>query len=343
MLSQLLVPLVFASELVLGGPAAHVAAGQSGPAQLQAASDRAERAVIAARGQVRRLSGEMRRLDAAYKVQLSELDRLSRQRASWNRDRKISAQKSASQVTAKKLSATAGQLRTARRQLASAKRRLLAALDRELGEAGGDTARRHRLARLRETLRRELRPRPRKIVVPDIDIDVTDDPEDLEEKARILARVESQLRAEKAQLDARFTYYSRQERLRAQRDRANDIDRTESTSVRRNPRIGDAATAGVDAETDSGAPQEDGGLDGGGSGGDDFSDRSDLALETSSVVLADVVDEVTAGDLRRASRSTNPATRARAADRARDQVAARLNRLQRIRAAIERRARSLRR
>jgi hypothetical protein len=51
---------------------------------------------------------------------------------------------------------------------------------------------------------------------------------------------------------------------------------------------------------------------------------------------------VTAGDLRRASRSTNPATRARAAERARDQVKARLEKLRRTRLAIERRARALR-
>lgn len=358
MLSQLILPLAFVTELLLGGPAsgasaANVVVAQSGATQLVAASDRAERAVVAARGKVRRLSAEMRALDATYKRQLSELDRLTRQRASWNRDRKISKQKAASQVTARQLSAAARELRVAKRRLAAAKRRLLAALERELSagsaEAATDAAappgegrrRAARLATLRDKLRRELRPKPRKIVVPDIDIDATDDPDDLEEKARILVRVEAQLRAEQTQLDRRFAYYSRQERLRAQRERANEIDRTEGTSIRRTTGIGNTGTnsglGASDAEADPGAPNEDSG-----SGGDDFSDRGDLALETSSVVLADVVDEVTAGDLRRASRSTNPATRARAAGKALDQVKARLERLRRTRRAIERRARALR-
>jgi hypothetical protein len=345
-LSSLLVPLAMVAELALGGPAsvpaANVVAGQSAPANLPAQSDQARREVRAARDRVRRLNREIRRLDTAYKQQLAELDKLSRQRASWNRDRKISAQKADSQVTARRLSAAARQRRVARAQLESARRRLLAALDRELAAPPSETpaARIARLTRMRVELRRELRPKPRKIVVPDIDIDPSDDPDDLAEKARILARVEAQLRDEQRQLDNRFAYYSRQDRLRVQRERANEIDRTENTSVRRNPSgTGfDSSTAGAaDAES---TPEGD---DFGGAGDpSEPSNRADSALEASSVVLADVVDDVTAGDLRRASRSTNPATRARAAERARDQVKARLEKLRRTRLAIERRARALR-
>lgn len=347
-LSSLVVPLAFVTELVLGGPAtgvpaANVVAAQSAPADLAARSDRVQREVLAARNKVRRLAGTIRKLDAAYKGQLADLEKLSRQRASWNRDRKIARQKAASQVTAKRLSAAARQLRSARAQLASARRRLLAALERELAGNSGESAgaRTARLRRMRDRLRRELRPRPRKIVVPDIDIDPADDPDDLAEKARILARVEAQLRREQQQLDRRYAYYSRQQRLRLQRERAAEIDRTENTSIRRNP-TGVASTSSAGAnEADSADPGSDGLDDGGSAPPGDFSGR-DSALEASSVTLADVVDDVTATDLRRASRSTNPATRARATRRARDQVKARLERLRRTRLAIERRARSLR-
>jgi hypothetical protein len=353
-LSSLIVPLAFVTELVLGGPAAgvpaaSVLAAQSAPLSVQ--SERAQRQVVTARGKVLRVAATIRTLDATYKAQLGELEKLSRQRTSWNRDRKIARQKAASQVTAKQLLAAANQLRAAKAELKRARQRLLAALERELTsgeesavEAASTNAnpppttsvRLQRLVKLRDRLRRELRPKPRKIVVPDIDIDPADDPDDLAEKAQILARVEAKLRAEQAQLDKRYTYYARQERLRIQRERANEIDRTENDSIRRNPTGGPTPSGAGDAEADP-----DGDFGNGGGAPPDAS-RNDAALEASSVILADVVDDVTASDLRRASRSTNPATRARAARQARNQVSARLERLRRTRLAIERRARALR-
>jgi hypothetical protein len=65
--------------------------------------------------------------------------------------------------------------------------------------------------------------------------------------------------------------------------------------------------------------------------------------ETAAVVLANVVDSATVDALRRAGRASDPAAKADAAQRARDQVAARLRALRDQRAAIEARARTLRR
>ena len=369
MLSSFIVQLAFVTELVLGVPAAGSAANsvvvaQSGPSQLAQSSDRAQREVSAARAKVRRLAGVQRKLKRAYQSQLAELDSLSRQRASWNRDRKISKKKAASQVTAKRLNAAARSMRSARAQLKSANKRLLAALNRELSPASTDSvevvtassppssnARYQRLVKIRNQLRRSLRPKPKKIRVPDIEIDPSDDPDDLEEKAQLLRRIEAELVAEEKQLARRGAYYSRQEKLRIQRARANEIDRAEGSTIRRNP-TGVGASSPLN-END-GADIQEGGDDSGGVGTDadgDFNsdpdaggglNTRDASLEASSVILADVVDDVTVGDLRRASRSTNPATRARAARRARAQVKARLERLRRTRKAIQRRAKTLR-
>ena len=60
------------------------------------------------------------------------------------------------------------------------------------------------------------------------------------------------------------------------------------------------------------------------------------------MVLADVVDTSTLDALRAADRSSNPAIKARAAERASAQVRARLERLRAQRARVQERARELR-
>ena len=115
-----------------------------------------------------------------------------------------------------------------------------------------------------------------------------------------------------------------------------------SESIRRSPGLGNAR-AGASDQASGGAPEADSEpTDFENGGGDTAPPSNDTTLESSSIVLADVVDQVTAADLRRAGRSANPATKARAAQRARKQLKARIERLRRQRAAVARRAKKLR-
>jgi hypothetical protein len=301
------------------------------------------RALSSARQSAGRLAVRKRSLRRVHDQHTAAIEKLARQRASWNRDRKIANLKASAQATAKQLTAIDRQLAAARREMVAAQRQLLAAARREL-EAGVEGGRARQLRQLETSLARALRPPARKIIVPDEKLDPLADPEELEELARLIARAEAQLRAEERKLERQVAYFRNQQRLRTQRDRARDIERLDGEGVRRTTGIGAASDRASGA--DSASPEAD---DGGGLGGsdgesppDNQSESPEVSLETSSVVLADVIDDVTAADLRRASRSTNPALRARAASRAQREVQGKLRQLRRQQQLIRRRVDTLR-
>ena len=102
------------------------------------------------------------------------------------------------------------------------------------------------------------------------------------------------------------------------------------------------ATAGAPPPQTGGTSSPGGGTSTGG-GGDQFvgGDRSGYESEA-SVVLGEVIDRSTIEGMMRASKTGDPAQRAKAAKAARDAVAARLLQLEKQRAAIEARAKALR-
>lgn len=350
---HLIAPVAMVAELVLGGPASgvpasRVVAAQASSATLSAATDRQARAAGAARQRLQSLAAHKRALLVEYHRRTRAIDQLSRQRASWNRDRKIRNLKSEAQRTAKQLAALDRQLGAAKKRLHRTRQALLAAVERELAN-GASGARAGQLRKLRHGLARALRPPAHKIIVPDGELDLTADPEELEEQMHLIARAERQLQSEAAKLDRLEKHYAHQEALRRQRRRAHEIGQLDRQGIRRAPGIG-AASERSNGAADSAEPGA-GGSDG--VDGDAEPPPSDadpgtgstaaLSLETSSVVLADVIDEVTAADLRRASRSTNPSLRARAARKAQREVGSKLEELRRQRHRIEKRVRSLRR
>jgi len=295
---------------------------------------------------------EKKNLSAAYSKQLSELDALKRQRASWRRDRQIRSRKSTSQAVARKLSAFDRELRTMNKQVRSAQKKLLVAIEAEL-RLGVSSTRRAMLSKMRRPIVRALRKKARKIVLPDDELDELADPEELAEQAALLLQAERQLLKEQRGLEKRAERYGRMAELRSKRERSEELSQFDDNQVRRSTgRLNDpksrgggdglhnessdgAAGLGSPDPSDDGPPEPPGtDADLGGTGGD---------FSTASVVLADVIGATAVDALRRAGQSSDPRVKARAAKRARNQVKARLERLRARRKAIQAlRARKLR-
>ncbi len=351
MLARIVIPLIMAASIALGpSPAMSQAnrpvAAQSAPATDRAAADtsRLERA------RLQKLS-EKRMLERAYEAQLRELDRLKRSRASWNRDRQIRSRKAESQSTAARLSRADSELRTIDELLRRQRRALLAALDRE-SATRPSPARQAALDRMRAQVTAALKPRVRKILVPDDTLDEMADPEELTEQIALIQQAEAELRREREALRQREDRYARMTRLRQQRERAGEMNELEEELGRRTGRAERTPTAAggqgdrdeSTAEPGSGSDYSGGGSAGGGDdgpteGGDSGAGggvNEDGGFEQSSILLTDVVDSGTIDALRRAGRSSSPGRRADAAARARKQVEARLQRLERSRAIIQR-------
>ena len=284
-----------------------------------------------------------------YQTQLAEIDKLKKQRRSWRRDRLIRDRMGSSHATAEKLAAWDRALRQREEKVRSARRAVVAAIDRELA-ANPDATRRASLARWRADARRGLRRNARKIVLPDDRIDPLADPEELDYQAELLRQSEAQLARELAKLDAQAQRYSRMASLQKTRRRAVELGRFDDDRPRRSagaPTGGrestpDAADGAADpspaplpnAPPGETPPTNDDGLTDGGIGSDD---------PMFDVVLADVVDASTVDALRAAGHSSNPAVKAKAAERAHEQVKQRLERLRKQRKAMQKRAGSLRR
>ena len=326
--------------------AAQVASGSgqtAGAKRLAIVTNKAARDVAGSLKRLRKLQGQQASLRRNYNAQLAELDKLGRLRASWNRDRQISKKKSASASLGRKLAALEKSLRKARSTLIMRRHTLLGAVQSELrGSVQGKRG--VELRRLKTALTARLHPKARRIILPDASLDRLADPEELEEQAALIARAERQLRAEDERLEERYRYYVKQTKLRAQSERATEIARRDDESIRRSPGLRSDRNSGLGGADPESSPDSNDGTDGTDNGGGEppSDDSRDLTLESSSVILADVVDDVTAADLRRAGRRADPSARVRAAKRARVQLKRKLDRLKRQRALIEKRAKELR-
>jgi hypothetical protein len=352
--TSLLIAAVIAAQLfgapaAAAGPVRRVGPGapQSAAGGGQLASDRATSGVSRLLGQRDQRVVEKRSLSATYARQLAELDRLKQSKASWRRDRQIRAKKAESQATGARLSRVDAELRVLDAQLKVQRESLLAAIARELADGSASPTRRAVLEKLRGQVAAVLRPRARRIILPDDSLDELADPEELAEQIALIAQAEKELAQERQVLRQREDRYTRWAVLRDQRERAGQLSEFDDDQVRRS--TGRTGKSGRDNGSGGGATAEDDQGDsaspgaGGaeppgedpGDGGSPPPSGPDASFDTSSVVLADVVDSSTIDALKRAGRSSNPRARADAAQRARKQVEQRLERLQKSRKLIQ--------
>jgi hypothetical protein len=307
-----------------------------------------------------KLEKERRGAADAYHTRTIEIAKLKAQPSSWGRDRKLQKLLAESKDMASALERKDDQVRAVIAQVAAEKKALLAAIDRELAaQPGPDAARRTLLSQRRAELGQGA---AKKIRLTDDTIDPLDDPEDLEYKAGALEQTEKRLLAEETRLEKRATYYRKQAKLSKARSRAEeqDVFRDEQPRGTGSRRDGAAADAQGSEPEVNGAPAEnppppsgafnddtDTGPDPGAtvtppeSGRTDVVPGADVSIDP-AVVLADVVDSGTLDELRRAERSGDPDARAKAAERARKEVQARIEKIRQRRQEMERRAKKLR-
>jgi hypothetical protein len=287
-------------------------------------TDAAAAAVKASEKKRPKLVQDVAKLEARYQKELAGIDKLKRQKASWRRDRQLRHDMAASLETAKKLDKAADALAQLDATLARQRRALIAAIDAELTGKVAD-ARRARLRALRAEVSPAQRRKAKKIVLPDDEIDPLADPDELDQHAKALREGEAELERQIAHLDRQVARFRKQAELRKAHARADELASRDDSRPRRTSGSGGGRTA------DEAAPQADDDVGG-----------SDAGFEETTVVLADVVDSDTVDALNKAARSTDPSTKATAAQKARDQVKRRLERLEKRRREIEARARKLR-
>jgi len=268
-----------------------------------------------------------------YDGELAEVDKIKKQKQSWRRDRKLRDKLASSLETANKLASTSAAITKLDVTLKKQRKALIVAIDAELA----DEPAAKRAKSLRAT-RDEIAPKieqkkAKKIVLPDDEIDPLADPEDLEAQAKALRASESELEREIASLEKTATRFRKQAELRKQHERADELASRDDSNPRRTAGSG-GRNGGDDAALEPAAEDGADELGGGASPPDAFSD--------SAVVLSDVVDGDTVDALRKAERSSDPETKAAAAERARKAVAARLKKIEKRRKEIEQRARELR-
>jgi len=298
-------------------------------AQPVAVTAMTEAGVRSAERQASQLAVKRESLARRYQSQLDQIDRLKNQRASWRRDRELRDSLSESLETANQLSTATHELGQARVELESARRAYLTAIETEIA-VGAPPARRQMLVRARAQLIPQITDAPRRIIIPDFEVDPLADPEELEQRAAELRASEDDLGRQLAGLKAQATEFDHLAQLRKQHERAGDLFNRDDDEPHHN-------TARPAGET--GAPPDDG------SGAGKPSAPGGGAASFDGfvpIVLADVINAATIVSLEAAQRSGDPAQRADAAHRAGDEVARRLGEVRKRRLEIEARARQLR-
>lgn len=288
-----------------------------------AATVKAESAAKLAERQVAQLTELRATLAKRYQEELGAIDRLKNQRASWRRDRELRDSLSDSLETANQLSTATRDLERAKSALESARRSYLLAIDAELSLAPPERAR--QLAQAKAQLMPQVKDAPRRIVIPDFEVDPLADPEELEQRAAELRASEDALGRQLAGLDAEAAELDRVVMLRKQHERAGDLFNRDDDEPHR-------STA-----KPSGDPEEVGGKvpNGTPSTGPNFENFV-------PIVLADVIDATTINSFAAAQRSGDPTQRAEAARKTHDAVARRLEQVRKRRLELEERARLLR-
>ena len=293
---------------------------------------------------VTQLSAQRTKAAQRYQDQLGAVDRLKKQKASWRRDRELRDSLADSADTANQLTTLNTQLATAIRTLAQARNDLVAAIDREKPTATG--ARATQLDQLRAQVTAMLGLAPKKIVLPDAEVDPLADPEELDQQAQAIAETEKQLANQVAGLDSQASELAHVADLHKHHDRANELMLNDDDQPHRNVQHSSGSKEGAPADTLTPTGGTDTGGTGtqtGGGAGGTFNGASGSTFETEATfVLGEVIDHSTIDSLTRAQRSGDPAKRAEAARLARDAVSQRLDQLKKKRAQIEARAKQLR-
>lgn len=299
------------------------------------ATDQAVATLRDAEKKVGQLGQQRQQLQAKYAGELDAIDRLKKQRASWNRDRELRSAMSDSAETANQLAALTRQLASQTEAVAAARRAVVGAIDAE--HADGDRG--TKLAALRSQLA-PARTAPKKIVLPDGEVDPLADPEDLDRQAQALRETEAQLQREANVLDGQAKELDRVAMLRKQHERAGVLaNRDDDTSSHAAPKGGGQEKGASDAN----APAPTLGAGGGSGGAETASQPTSTGYEAEAlIVLANVVDATAIDAMSRAQKSGDPAQRAEAARKTRDAVRARMDKLAKQRAAIEARSKQLR-
>jgi hypothetical protein len=290
----------------------------------------AETATRAAERQVQQLTTSRADLAQRYQDQLTQIDRLKNQRASWRRDRELRDRLSESLETANLLSAATHELERAKSHLESARRAYLLAIDTELG-AGAAPGRVPQLVRAKAQLVPQIRDVPRRIVIPDFTVDPLADPEELDQRAAELRAAEVDLARQLAGLKAQAAELDHLVLLRKQHERAGELFNRDDDEPRHNTARPGGETAVEDTSTIGvGRPNAPPGT------------SAPNFENFVPIVLADVIDPSTINSLEAAQRSGDPVLRADASHLAGDAVGKRLAEIKKRRLEIEERARLLR-
>lgn len=299
-------------------------------AQPVAVTAMTEGAVRSAEQQATQLAVKRENLARRYQSQLDQIDRLKNQRASWRRDRELRDSLSESLETANQLSSATRELAQARVELESARRSYLAAVEAEIA-AGAAPARMQMLVRARAQLLPQIKGAPRRIVIPDFEVDPLADPEELEQRAAELRASEEELARQLGGLKAQAAEFDHLAQLRKQHERAGDVFNRDDDEPHHNTArpSGETGSNPVDDGSGAGKPSAPGGVSG----------NFDSFVP---IVLADVINASTLVSLEAAQHSGDPTQRAEAAHRAGDEVARRIGEIRHRRLEIEARARQLR-
>jgi hypothetical protein len=330
--------MVVGSSIALAQPSSSSGSGPSAP--LTAATEKADVAVKDADHRVAQLVAYRASLKKRYRDELDSIDRLKNQRASWRRDRELRDSLSSSLETANQLIAADREIDKANASLVSAARAHLAAIDAEIG-AGALSPRAKQLERSRGVRTSQLKDAPRRIMIPDLEIDPLADPEELEQRAVELRASEAELNRQLVGLDQQATELEHLASLRKQHSRAGDVFYRDDDQPNRGTSH-KSSDVGVGAEDGTGAGWDPSrGLPTSAGSGPVGSTPSSFESYVPTV-LAEVIDASTITSFAAAQRSGDPAQRAEAAHKAHDAVALRLEQVKKKRAEIEARARRLR-
>jgi hypothetical protein len=316
----------------------------------------AQSQVASATQKLTQLQSQRAQLAGKLAQQVATVDSLKKQKASWRRDRSLNTAQAAANDTATKLTALDKNLAAAQRALANARRTEVAAIDAEL-KSGAFGARADQLAKLRA----QLVPAaiaPKKIVIPDAEIDPLADPDELERQVAAIVAAEKQLELQRKTLDQQHEDLVVVAELRQAHERTAELSTRDDDQPHRgaqsSSRGGNAETAsptaagndsagGAGQGSGGGSPTTGGTSGGGDTFGADTKGTTSSGFESSAAVaLGEVIDRSTIDGMLRAQRSGDPKQRAEAAARARDAVAKRLELLKKKRAMIEARAKQLR-
>ncbi len=265
-----------------------------------------------------------------YQDELHAIDRLKNQRVSWRRDRELRDRLSSSLETANQLSTATRELERAKQRLARARRSHLQAIDAELAKAI-TPARELQLKRTRSALALLFKDAPRHIVIPDLEVDLLADPEELDQRAAELRESEEELHRQLATLREQIAELDRRVALRKQHERAGNLVNRDDDQPHRN-----APTRSPEL------PSEGEGEGGGGQHPDPGPPPMVPPDSYVPIVLAEVIDATPGGSPLPSPHSGDPAQRAEVARKAHEAVARRLDQVRRRRAEIEARARDLR-